>query len=31
MDFPSWMPEKSSINPADFEKALGGIDYNRYL
>jgi PhzF family phenazine biosynthesis protein len=25
MDFPSWMPEKSSLNPADFEKALGGI------
>ena len=26
MDFPSWMPEKSNINQADFEKALGGMD-----
>jgi PhzF family phenazine biosynthesis protein len=24
MDFPSWMPEKTTGNPADFEKALGG-------
>jgi PhzF family phenazine biosynthesis protein len=26
MDFPSWMPEKSDDNPADFKKALGGVD-----
>jgi PhzF family phenazine biosynthesis protein len=26
MDFPSWMPEKSNDNTADFEKALGGSD-----
>ena len=26
MDFPSWKPEKSDENPADFEKALGDIN-----
>jgi PhzF family phenazine biosynthesis protein len=26
MDFPSWMPEKSDENPANFEKALGDTD-----
>ena len=26
MDFPSWMPEEVNESPADFEKALGGMD-----